>query len=418
MVKPGYGPREMARPVVDTTQGASMKDPCDYLIIGGGMVAATTVKAIREKDQHGSIVMLTEEPQGPVARPALSKKLWTDPDFTQEDIWLLSDDDNVTLHTRTGATTLDRQSRTVTTEKGGTFAYRTLLLATGGTPNTLPGLSASQEVLYFRSLKDYQTLREHTAAKKSMVVVGGGYIGFELAAALVQQECKVTLITPDDTLGAALFPSEFARHFEDTFTRHGVTVMTGRKVTEGSQNESGITVTLDNGETIQADVLAAGLGITPNTQLAEQAGLKVDDGIVVDDHLVTSDPHIMAAGDVANYPDKRLGRQRVEHVDNANMMGPVAGHNMAGGQERYTHTPYFYSNVFDIKFQAIGQADSSLSVIEDWKTPMQEGVAYYLDGDQLKGIMLINLEDRLDKARALLDSPTVTDSNTLLGALH
>ncbi|MCX2524579.1 NAD(P)/FAD-dependent oxidoreductase [Larsenimonas rhizosphaerae] len=395
-----------------------MKDTCDYLIIGGGMVAATTVKAIRERDTHGSIVMLTEEPQGPIARPALSKKLWTDPDFTQEDIWLLSDDDNVALHTRTVATALDRQSRTVTTQEGETFAYRTLLLATGGMPNTLPGLSASPEVLYFRSLNDYQTLREHAAAKKSMVVVGGGYIGFELAAALVQQECKVTLITPDDTLGAALFPSEFASHFEGTFTRHGVTVMTGCEVTEGTQDDGGVTVTLDNGETVHAEVLAAGLGISPNTQLAEQAGLEVEDGIVVDEHLTTSDPHILAAGDVASYPDKRMGRQRVEHVDNANMMGPVAGHNMTGSTERYTHTPYFYSNVFDIKFQAVGLADSRLDVIEDWKTPMQEGALYYLEGDQLKGVMLINLEDRLDQARALLESPTITDSKTLSGALH
>ncbi|MCM5704381.1 NAD(P)/FAD-dependent oxidoreductase [Larsenimonas salina] len=395
-----------------------MKTQYDYLIVGAGMTAANAAKAIRKNRPSASIAILGEEQHPPVTRPALSKKLWTDPEFTEDDIWMITDDDRVEVHTETRITRLDRAARTVATEDGAEFGYSKLLLATGGAPKTLPDLPASDRVLYFRTYADYQRLRDAATPGARMLVAGGSYIGCELAAALVQQGCEVTLITPDGVLGEPLFPDAFARHFQDTFTEHGVSVITRRQVTGGSVGEQGVCVTLDDGSTLEGDMLAAGIGITPETALAEQAGLSVDDGIVVDQWLTTDDSNIFAAGDVARYPDVRLGAQRVEHVDNANQMGTQAGHNMAGVASAYTHTPYFYSNVFDLGFKAVGTADASnLDTVSDWQTPNRKGAIFYLDGDTLKGVMLIDLDDQLDAARALLEQPTITDRDALKGKL-
>ncbi|WP_280338158.1 NAD(P)/FAD-dependent oxidoreductase [Salinicola acroporae] len=337
----------------------------DYLIVGAGMVAANAVEGIRERDAEGTIGILGAEPNGPVTRPALSKKLWTDPDFGYDKIWMQPEQHaGTTLHTDTRVTAIDRQQRTVTTASGNAFGYGRLLLATGGAPVTID-LPPSERVRYFRTVEDYDCVRRLADQGLHVAVVGGSYIGTELAAALIQNGCRVTLIHPEDVLGGAMFPPSVADRLHRAYLDAGVTLLGGRKVTRGREEDGRVTLALDDGASLEADAAIFGLGVEPCVALAEEAGLETDGGILVDARLTTADEAIFAAGDVATYPDRILGRWHAEHVDNANQMGQTVGRIMTGSDETYDHTPYFYSNVFDFAWKAVGRMDSSLDIVED-----------------------------------------------------
>ena len=291
-----------------------------YLIIGGGMAADSAAHGIREIDKDGSIAILSADVDSPYPRPALSKKLWTDPEF----IW--------------GKTDLSTAADT----------------------------------------------------------------GAELAAALVQQGCEVSLVTPDPVLGSSQFPAQIASEYQKLFADAGVHLVTGHRVSSVRKYENA-EVTLDDGIILEADDVVAGLGATPVTNLAEDAGLTVDNGVVVDEYLRTDDPAIWAAGDIANYPDPVLGRTRVEHVDNATMMGKAAGRSMAGSDAPYTHTPMMYSQVFGVRWEAVGALDSSL---ETTAVEVGDGqVVYYLKDGKPVGVLLWNLPGRTDEAVKVLADP-------------
>ncbi|WP_110598920.1 NAD(P)/FAD-dependent oxidoreductase [Salinicola lusitanus] len=390
----------------------------DYLIVGAGMVAANAVEGIRERDAEGTIGILGAEPNGPVTRPALSKKLWTDPDFGYDKIWMQPEQHaGTTLHTDTRVTAIDRQQRTVTTSSGDTFGYGRLLLATGGAPVTID-LPSSEHVRYFRTVEDYDCLRRLADQGLHVAVVGGSYIGTELAAALVQNGCRVTLIHPEDVLGGAMFPPGVADRLHRAYLDAGVTLLGGRKVTGGREEDGSVTLALDDGASLEADAAIFGLGVEPCVALAEEAGLETDGGILVDARLTTADEAIFAAGDVATYPDRILGRWHAEHVDNANQMGQTVGRIMAGSDETYDHTPYFYSNVFDFAWKAVGHMDSSLDIVEDANPDSGRGVYYYLEDGKVAGVLLLNLDaDRLDEAREVLADSSPQRVETLVGRI-
>ncbi|PZE79732.1 NAD(P)/FAD-dependent oxidoreductase [Curtobacterium sp. MCBD17_032] len=390
-----------------------------HLIVGGGMVADSAARGIRELDPDGTIGIISEDVDRPYARPALSKKLWTDPDFS----W----DEKVDLHTEeTGAEfvlgtrveSIDRAAKTVSTADGQVVGYDRLLLATGGHPRDLPGLEPSDRVLGYRSAADYRALRRHADAGASVVVVGGSYIGTEIAAGLVQNGVRVTLVTPDDVLGGHVFPAGLAAVFQQRFVDAGVEVRTGRRVESGEETADGVVLTLVDGSTVTADVAVVGLGIDPATRLAEDAGLTVDDGVRVSRTLGTDDPAVFAAGDVASYPDRLLGTRRVEHVDNAQQQGRQAGRNMAGADEPYEHTPMSYSSVFDVRYEAVGTVSSSLRTVEDWAEPHERGVVYHLDDDDLvTGVLLWNVPGKTDEARKVLAEAHTLTPDLLPGTI-
>ena len=389
----------------------------DYLIVGGGMVANFASEAIRERDQVGTIGILSEDVDGPYPRPALSKKLWTDPDFSWEDLQFDTAGKNqANLHLQTRVTAIDPAKRIVHTSENDEFTYGKLLMATGGRPKRVD-LPEDDRVIWFRSARDYRRLRAISKQHAHVAVIGGSYIGTELAAALVENGSAVTLVFPDEVLGSSVFPIDLARHFEAQFVEHGVVLHPNASVTRGTADATGLTLELDDDTRLRADAVVSGLGIKPNVELARDAGLMVGDGIVVDEFLRTSDAAIFAAGDVAEYPDILLGRRRVEHVDNATAMGHTAGQNMAGAHESYDHTPYYYSVVFGTHYEAVGTIDASLEIVEDWTDPYKKGVIYYLQEGLVVGVLLWNIEGRLDEARKAIAEASALTKDTLRGLI-
>ena len=298
-----------------------------YLIIGGGMTADAAVRGIRELDPNGPIGLIGAEADPPYARPPLSKALWKGEPF--ESVWRKTTELGVDLHLGRRAMSLDLPRKKVVDDRGTDYTFDKLLLATGGTPRRLP--FGGDEVIYFRTLEDYRRLRALAGPGKTFAVIGGGFIGSEIAAALAMQGCKVTLLFPDEGIGARLFPADLARFLIGYFGEKGVDVRPGEQVTGIAQSGSRLAVETKSGLRVDADAVVAGIGIVPDTDLAAAAGLEVQDGIVVDERLRTTHPDVFAAGDVARFFAPALGtRIRVEHEDNALTMGRAAGRAMAG----------------------------------------------------------------------------------------
>lgn len=392
-----------------------------YLVVGGGMTAHAAATGIRERDTDGTIGIVGEETTAPVARPPLSKDLWKDDEATLEGQDLdTAGSTSATLLLGRRVTAVDTDARTVTCDDGSEVSYEELLVATGGHARQLDGARPSDRVVYYRTAADYERLRAQVRPGVRAVVVGGGYIGTELAVALVGQDCEVTLVHPGDVLGGQMFPADHAATVEGLFTDAGVTVRGGREVerVEEGPDGSALEVGLDDGSTLEADVVVLGLGIEPATDFLPDAVERAEDGsVVVDDHLRTSVPHVLAAGDVATYPDQRLGRRRVEHVDHAETSGAVAGRVMAGSDEAYDHTPMFYSDLFDHWYEAVGDLDARLETVED---RFGEGslVVFYLDDDTVRGVLLWDCDGGVDDATALVGSERPTGTQELVGRIR
>jgi 3-phenylpropionate/trans-cinnamate dioxygenase ferredoxin reductase component len=374
----------------------------DYLIVGGGMTAAAAAKGIRKEDSKGSIGVVGAEPDPPYNRPPLSKGLWKGDD--PGGIWRKTEDVGAKLILGRRIARIDAPGKRVTDDLGTAYEYGKLLLATGGTPRRLP--QAPEGVIYFRTLADYRRTRELSDAKARFVVIGGGFIGSEVAAAVRMQGREVTLLVKEEGIGARVFPADLSGWLADYYRQKGVTMRPGAMANRVESKNGKFQVHLGTGDPIAADAVVAGLGIEPNVGLAREAGVKVSDGVEVDELVRTSRPEIFAAGDVANFHNPALGtRIRVEHEDNANTMGEVAGRNMAGAGRRYDHLPFFYSDLFDLGYEAVGDVSSRHQTVADWKAKYREGVIYYLEGGRVRGVLLWNVWNQVDAARALIAEP-------------
>lgn len=386
-----------------------------YLIVGGGMAADSAARGIRRVDAVGSITMLCDELDPPYDRPPLSKSLWKDKPF--ETIWRNTVTLNVDVQTCRKAVSLNRATKTVIDDAGVVYGYDKLLLATGGSPRLLP--DADDHVIYFRTAADYLRLRAMCEHGREFVVIGGGFIGTEVAAALVMNGKHVTMVFPSNGIGSRVYPPALMDFLNSYFEEKGVTLLAAETVKSVQKMNSRMKVTTGSGREIIADGVAAGLGILPNTALAEQAGLDVNNGIIVDELLRTSDPDIYAAGDVANFHSAALGRRmRVEHEDNANVMGELAGRNMAGQSDIYSHQPYFYSDLFDLGYEAVGELDSGMDIVEDWQEPFRKGVVYYLRDGRVRGVLLWNTWGQVAAATELIAEKAQHSSETLKGLIR
>ena len=386
----------------------------DYLIIGGGMTADAAARGIREKDGRGTIAMVGAETDAPYNRPPLTKGLWKGDSL--DSVWRKTDEARVELKLHRRIVTLDPEKKEAADDAGGAYAYGAVLLATGGEPRTLPG--APDGVIYFRTLADYRRTRDLSDRGASYIVIGGGFIGSEIAAGLRLQGREVTMVLRDRGIGARVFPADLSASLVEYYRKKGVTVHTGDSVVKVARTGTRFAVTTGKAGTLEADAVIAGLGIAPATALAEQAGLSVDDGIVVDERLRAGRDTVYAAGDVARFHNPALGKPiRVEHEDNANTMGRIAGLNMAGAGLRYDHLPFFYSDLFDRGYEAVGEVDANLETMADWKDPFKEGVVYYLERGRVRGVLLWNTWNQVDAARALIAEPGPFRAEDLKGRL-
>jgi 3-phenylpropionate/trans-cinnamate dioxygenase ferredoxin reductase subunit len=384
-----------------------------YLIAGGGMTADAACKGIRDFDPDGAITVIAEEPHPPYARPPLSKSLWKGDE--ESTIWRGTADLGVELRLGRTIVALDLESRRATDDRGETYAYEWLLLATGGRPRRLP--FGGDEVIYFRTLDDYRRLRALANEEARFLVIGGGFIGSEIAAALAINGRSVTMIFPEPGIGARIFPAELSAFVTDYYRAQGVEVLAGASVTAIEREGNKVRLATGDGRTLEADAVVAGLGIEPRVELAADAGLPVDNGIVVDDRgRVEGHEQVFAAGDVARLPEAALGgARRVEHEDHAKTHGRLVGANMAGADEPYDHLPFFYSDLFDLGYEAVGELDSRLPTIADVSDLGEEGTVYYLDNEgRPRGVLLWNLFGRVDAARDLIRAGDPVERGALL----
>lgn len=385
-----------------------------YLIVGGGMTGDAAIAGIREVDPNGPIGLLGAEPHPPYNRPPLSKGLWKGAPLDR--IWRTTDRRGVDLHLGRIAVSLDPAQRRVTDDRGAEFTFDTLLVATGGTPRRI--VPDHEAVIYFRTLDDYHRLRALATRAQRVAVVGGGFIGSEIAAALTMNRTPVTLLVAGPGIGSGFYPPGLSEFVTRYYRERGVEVLTGERAASVEGRGDRLAVRTTGGREVVADGVVVGIGITPAAELAETAGLETRDGILVDEHLRTRHPAIYAAGDVARYFSHALGTfVRVEHEDNANRMGRAAGRAMAGHPEPYRSLPCFYSDLFDLGYEAVGELDVRGEVVEDWADPYHKGVVYYLRDGRVRGVLLWNTWGQVDAATQLVAEPGPFRAHDLRGRL-
>jgi 3-phenylpropionate/trans-cinnamate dioxygenase ferredoxin reductase subunit len=393
-----------------------------YVIVGGGRAGASAVEGIRKLDDVGTILLIGQEEHLPYDRPPLSKKLWVG-DKKVEDI-LAHDKEyyekkEVQLLLGTQVVALDAGNKTVTDDSGEQYRFEKLLLATGGIPRhlSIPG-GEMDGIFYYRYLDDYARLRRETTPGKSAVVIGGGFIGSEMAAALTMNGVQVTMIFPEPYLAQRVFPEGLGRAIQDLYRERGIKIMHDNKPAAFSRSGIKYYTRTESEQHYESDLVVVGIGITPAIELAREAGLQVENGVVVNEYLQTSHPDIYAAGDIALFPYQALGQaMRVEHWDNALKQGQWAGRNMAGAHEPLQDMPYFYSDLFEFGYEAVGQVDARLEILADWEKENDTGVIYYLQDDKVRGVMLCNVWGKLDAARELIRSGKKMSPRHLRGAI-
>ena len=368
-----------------------------YLIVGGGMTGHSAAAAIRERDRDGALGMIGEEPVPPYARPSLTRSLWAGADRAQVFLPALQ---GLVHHAGRRAVTLDVKAHLLTDDLGQQYQYERLLLATGGAPRRLA--ICGDRVLHLRTIADYDRLRAHQG--HGVVVVGGGHVGTEVAAALAAEGRDVTMVFPESGIGARAWPAELSGHVTRTYEEHGVRLLRGHAVVRAEAfGDDRVLVRTNGGAEVVTDLVVAGLGIQPQTALAEAAGLAVADGIEVDEALRTSAPDVWAAGDVARVWSPALSaRVRTEHAENALAMGRAAGQAMAGEVVRWDHLPSWSSSFFGHAYEAVGTIDARLETVAAWQRPLREGAVYYLERGRVKGVLLWGLTGRVEAARELI----------------
>jgi len=380
---------------------------CNYLIVGGGLAGASAVEGIRQRDPQRSITIIGAEDHLPYDRPPLSKKLWFGKKKV-EDIFLhdqaFYDGNGVTLFAGRRVVALDVKNKKVNDSKGESHRFEKLLLATGGVPQVLPIPGGDLAgICYYRVLDDYQRMRGEAAEGKSAVIIGGGFIGSEMAAALCVNKLNVTMVYPSSYLCDRVFPEDLGLAMERLYQSRGVRILKGHKPASFERKEHRFVVRTTSGEKVESDLVIVGVGIKPAVELAERAGLATGDGISVNEYLQTSHPDIYAAGDNARFPYHVLGQQaRLEHWDNALNQGRQAGRNMAGANETFTYMPYFFSDLFEFAYEAVGEVNSRMETFADWQKPFDTGVIYYLRNSKIRGVMVCNVWEKVEVARTLI----------------
>ncbi|MGK8509011.1 NAD(P)/FAD-dependent oxidoreductase [Nocardia asiatica] len=397
-----------------------------FVIVGGGLGAAKLAEALRANDFEGLVTLIGAEEHLPYERPPLSKEHLAGkkslPEFTVDPAqWYR--DHHIEVRLGTTVTGLDPAAKTVTLPDGSTLPYDKLALATGSTPRTLPVPGADAPNVYtLRTIEDSDTLIELFGSARRIVVIGAGWIGLEVAAAARAAGVEVTIVERADLPLRAVLGPEMAQVFADLHRANGVDFRFEAQVEAITTEEAVATdvangVRLADGSTIEADAVLVAVGARPNVELAADAGLAVDDGVLVDERLATSDPDIVAVGDIAAQQHPVLGRRvRVEHWANALNQPAVAAATMLGKQATYDRLPYFFTDQYDLGMEYTGfaAADEYARVVVRGDTATREFVAFWLDADDrvLAG-MNVNVWDVTDRIKELILAGEPVDPDRL-----
>ena len=374
-------------------------DSTKYLLIGGGVASSQAAKQLRQLDAQATITLVAEEPHVPYNRPPLSKDFlrgetakealfFDEPSFFEAQ--------KINLKLSTTVTQLDPAAKIATFADGGSLRFEKALIATGGRPVHLkiPGVDLAG-VYYLRTLDNSMALAAAATAGKRAVLIGAGFIGLEVAASLTQRGVQVTVIETGLHIWPRFADEALARAIQRHCTAKGVTFRTGESVTEIRQHNQAFSVLLKSGVALPCDFVCIGVGIVPNVELGKQAGLTVDNGIVVDEYLQTSQPDIYAAGDVANYVDPLFGkRRRVEHWGHAEYTGQLAGQNMAGARRPYDLVTYVWSDIFDLHLEFAGDELEHDQVLLRGKLEDLSCFMLYLKQQRLTAYFAINANDK------------------------
>ena len=395
---------------------------CTYAIVGGGLAGASAAQEIRGRDKDGSIFLFGNERHLPYDRPPLSKKLWfgqkkVDEIFLYDQEFYNQNRIDVALGTK--IILIDAKNKTISDEQGRGYRFEKLLLATGGIPRTLsiPG-GDLEGICYYRYLDDYLRIRNEAKEGKSALVIGGGFIGSEIAAALNISKVDVTMVFPEPYLVERVFPPYLGKAIQKHYIEKGVKILNKDKPMSIVKKGPRFLTQTNSGKQIESDILIVGIGITPMIGLAEKASLQTGNGIVVNEFLQTSNPDIYAAGDNAFFPYRALGQKmRVEHWDNALNQGKWAGRNMTGGHEPFVYMPYFFSDLFEFGYEAVGEVDSRLETFADWQKENDSGVIYYLKDRKIRGAMMCNVWGKVDAAREMIKKGEQVRPEDLRGAI-
>ncbi|WP_219616245.1 NAD(P)/FAD-dependent oxidoreductase [Acidithiobacillus ferriphilus] len=400
-------------------------DYFDYLLVGAGPAAAAAAVAIRSKDMVGRILMLGAETETPYQRPPLSKGLWLGKD-KEANLPLMSNADwtalKVDIVLGDPVTNLDPQQRTLSTSAGKTYHYHKSLLAMGGRPRqlTVP-VTIQDRVFTLRTLADYRRLRTQAAEGGKVVVIGGGFLGAELAVALSQQQgLDVHYAVSGDGPLAQILPPVLLEKVSARYRAAGVQLETQKTLQEIRAEGGRLVVRFEDGHALNCDWVVYGIGMEPNRALADIADLKMAlGGIAVDAQMRSSDPHIWAAGDLATYPDPVWGTPvRLEHWDNAEATGHAAGLAMAGETTSFAHQSLFYSDIYEFGFEAVGICRSSMECRTALSPDGAQAVIYYLQDRRVRGVLLWNVWKKADAARALIAARTEVRQASWKGPLQ
>ena len=390
-----------------------------FVIVGASLAGAKAAETLRHEGFGGRLLLIGAEDERPYERPPLSKD-YLRGEVGREKVYVHDADfygtNEIELRLGRTAVSLDTSARELTLDDGERIRYDTLLLATGAEPRRLelPGADLDG-VRYLRSVTNSDALRDRFERARSVVVVGAGWIGCEVAAAARQHGLDVTLVEPLPVPLQRVLGDELGGFYRDVHVEQGVQVLTGVGVEAFEGGDAVERVVLADGRRIDSDLVVVGVGVRPRTQLAEEAGLAVDDGVLVDERLQTSAPGVFAAGDVARarhpFYDATV---RVEHWATALNQGPAAARSMLGGAEPYDRLPYFYSDQYDVGMEYTGWAQDWDRVVFRGDPASREFIAFWLFGDRVLAGMNVNVWDVTDAIERLIRDPAPVDVERLV----
>jgi 3-phenylpropionate/trans-cinnamate dioxygenase ferredoxin reductase component len=399
-----------------------------FVIVGGGLAGAKAAETLREEGFAGRVVLVAEEAERPYERPPLSKE-YLRGESPREAAFVhpagFYADRGIELRLGAPAASLDAAARTLVLEDGEALRYDALLLATGAEPRRLPIPGAELDgVLYLRTLADADALRARIERGGHMVVVGGGWIGCEVAASARSRGLEVTVVEPQSVPLEGVLGGEAGGFYRDVHADHGVRWRLGAGVAAFEGAGAVERVRLGDGSAVECDFVAVGVGVRPRAGLAALAGLAVGDGVLVDDRLRTDAPGVFAAGDVAAAQHPFYGeRVRVEHWGTALEQGPAAARNMIGADVAYERLPYFFSDQYDVGMEYTGLARRWDRVVLRGSPAEREFVAFWLEGDRVVAGMNVNVWDvvepigRLIRERVAVEDRRLADPDVPLDAL-